>query len=541
MIGKIIEGKYRIIAELGKGGMGALYLAEHTALPKRFAIKRLLPELTQSPEFRGRFYQEATHQAQLSHPNIVQAIDFLEEDGQFFFVMEYIDGQDLGKLIKTKGKLSEKEALSIFKNVLEGFKFAHNKAIIHRDIKPSNILIDESGIARITDFGIAILAGERRLTATGNVVGSPWYMSPEQIVHPQAIDRRSDIYSAGIVLYEMLTGDVPFDGETDYSIKNQQVSSPVPNPCQQNPAISQQLGQMILTAMAKEPDKRFQDCAGFLAAIEAYERTRIVPSKKPSWFFILLWSLVAIGLAGVGTFMVQHLAQDQKNIPPPGLGQELARQEAERKAEAEYKARLEAEYKARLEAEHKAKLEAEHKAAAEQQAQQQAQQVATLAAALAAAQVAAREQQARQEVERAQQAADLAAAQVAAREQQARQEAERAQQAAAQMAAREQQARQEALDLVRSYYQDMNRRDCSSASQKRIKPPGNLCSLIEQTELTRLDKIELERIDQNSAIVNIDVIVKSYSSPSEKWVGSIPLQRVGGSWKIITTKYLKRQ
>jgi predicted Ser/Thr protein kinase len=304
MIGKTI-GNLRIIAKLGEGGMGELYLAENIALQNRFAVKRLLPELTRNPEFRELFYQEAKHQALLNHPNIVPAIDYLEEDGQFFFIMAYVKGQDLSKLIKTKDKLSEKEALSIFKDVLEGLKFAHDKGIIHRDIKPSNILIDdESGIARITDFGIAILAGERQLTATGNVFGSPWYMSPEQIIHPRDIDRRSDIYSAGIVLYEMLTGDVPFDGETDHIIKDQQINSPVPNLRDKNSEISSQVAQMILKAMAKKPGKRFQDCAEFLKCIEAYE---IEQHHIPPWFFILLWSFVAIALLGIGAVIIYEV------------------------------------------------------------------------------------------------------------------------------------------------------------------------------------------------------------------------------------------
>jgi len=297
MIGKTI-GNLRIISEIGKGGMGVVYLAEHMTLKKRFAVKSLSSELTQDPQFRERFYQEAQNQALLDHPNIVQATDFFEENRQFFFVMEYVDGQDLGELIRTKGNLQEKEALSILKDILQGLNLAHDKGIIHRDVKPSNILIDKSGRARIMDFGIAVMVGGQRLTATGTTVGSPCYMSPEQIIHPQNIDYRSDVYSAGIVLYEMLVGDVPFDAETDYAVQNQQVNTPTPDPCQRNPEISPELAQIILKAMDKAPDKRFQGCAEFLDSIKAYESSKEKTTEDHGKW--LLWVLVAIAIACVG-------------------------------------------------------------------------------------------------------------------------------------------------------------------------------------------------------------------------------------------------
>lgn len=297
MIGKTI-GNLRITSEIGKGGMGTVYLAEHIRLRKKFAIKGLSSVLTQNPQFRERFHQEAQNQAQLDHHNIVQVTDFIEDNGEFFLIMEYVDGQSLSDKIKEKGKLEEKETLSIFKAVLEGLNFAHCKGIIHRDVKSSNILIDKSGRARITDFGIAILAGSERLTATGSTIGTPWYMSPEQIIHPRDIDHRSDVYSAGIVLYEMLTGDVPFDGETDFDIKNQQVNSPPPNPCHRNPEISEKLAQIILKALKKDPDDRFQGCAEFLDRIRKYEISLLSPPRVPR---LILWSLIIILLASVGT------------------------------------------------------------------------------------------------------------------------------------------------------------------------------------------------------------------------------------------------
>jgi serine/threonine protein kinase len=275
MIGETIR-QYKIIKELnpGSGAMGDVFLAEHIFLPKRYAIKCLKPQLTGNPLFHERFFREAYEQSLLNHPNIVQSVDFFEDSGRFFFVMEFISGQDLGRLIYDKGKVSETEALSILAGVLEGLKHAHGKHIVHRDIKPSNILIEEDGTPRIADFGIALLQDRERLTETGIGLGTSCYMSPEQIQRPKAVDSRSDIYSAGIVLYEMLTGDVPFDGETDFSIKQQHILSDVPNPRLKDASISEDLVEIINKAMAKDPKDRFQSCDEFLARIRAYQKKR---------------------------------------------------------------------------------------------------------------------------------------------------------------------------------------------------------------------------------------------------------------------------
>jgi len=274
MIGKTLDNKYRIISELGQGGMGVVYLAEHTAgIGKKFAIKSLFPTLSHDPHFRELFYREATHQTLLDHPNIVRT-DFFEEDGQFFLVTEYVDGQDLSKLIKARGQLREKDALSILKDVLSGLEFAHTKGIIHGDIKPSNILIGKSGIAKITDFGIAVLVGR------GGLISSPWYISPEQIMHPGQLDLRTDIYSLGLVLYEMLAGAMPFDGETDFSVQDQQLHAPPPNLHLKNPEISEKVAEIVLKAMAKNPAERFQDCTEFLQCVHEQEKQRSEEEAK---------------------------------------------------------------------------------------------------------------------------------------------------------------------------------------------------------------------------------------------------------------------
>jgi len=356
MIGKTIE-KYKIMSEIGKGGMGIVYLAEHVHLGRRFAVKCLAPQLTGDRRFSERFHQEARKQAQLGHPNIVQATDFFEQDGQFFLVMEYVDGQGLDEMIENRRKLPEKEALSIFKDVLDGLNFAHSRGVIHRDIKPSNILVDRGGRAKIMDFGIAIMAGEKRLTATGTNVGSPWYMSPEQIRHPMEIDHRSDVYSIGIVLYEILTGDIPFDGDTDYEIKDKQINSPVPEPTERNPQISNILSKIILKALEKVPDDRFNGCGELLEYIEEYEtkpkqektatqqpasrpsegaktkteKREPEPKGKPSKKYGWVWTVVLILLIAASGFLLMREKTPEpftrEKPEPPVVRQEPAKQE----------------------------------------------------------------------------------------------------------------------------------------------------------------------------------------------------------------------
>jgi len=270
MIGEII-GNVRITSEIGEGSMGMLYLAEHVNVGKPFAVRHLAPELAQNQMYRERFLKEAKALAQLKHDNIVRIYEVIEKEGNLFLVMEYVDGDTLDSILKNRGVLPEKEALSITKSILKGLNYAHSKGAIHRDIKPSNIIRNKQDVSKIMDFGIALMGRGARLTKTGKVMGAAKYMSPEQIAQAKQIDHRSDVYSIGVIIYEMLTGQVPFDGETDAEIyeKHEKAAPPDMQSIVEN--ISPTLNKIVIRALEKKPDDRYPGCAGFLKYLQASE------------------------------------------------------------------------------------------------------------------------------------------------------------------------------------------------------------------------------------------------------------------------------
>jgi serine/threonine protein kinase len=315
LIGRTVHRNLFIKARLGEGAMGTVYLAEHTELPeKKYAIKVLKRHLTHDVSFKQRFFEEATHQAQLDHPNIVQVQDYFNLGDDYFLVLAYVDGHALSETIDAKGgPLDEKQALSIIKDVLNGLDCAHQSAILHRDVKSSNILVDRAGRARLTDFGIARQAGRTRQTEAGRVVGTPEYMSPEQVCDPGRIDHRSDVYSAGIVLFEMLTGKLPFESSSGSAVELQQVNAPTPDPRERNPNIPSGLAKIVTKAMQKDPDERFQGCVEFLKEIEAYERAK---DGGRSRYRLAFWGLCLVAALSATVYLLQPPAPPPSPLPP---------------------------------------------------------------------------------------------------------------------------------------------------------------------------------------------------------------------------------
>ncbi len=266
---------YRVEEEIARGGMGVIYRAVHTVFDEVVAIKAIFPELTVNPEFRERFVNEAKIQRRLQHPNIVQVREFLSATNSFYIIMEYIDGETLAERLKrSRGPLPLKEALDIFRQALQGLAYAHSQGVIHRDIKPSNIIIPWSGVVKLTDFGIARAVEGGNLTKTGFLLGTPTYMAPEQI-QGQKVGKTADIYSMGITLYEMVTGQAPFvrsqESDTDFPILEAHVHQKPPAPTELNPSLPPFVEAALTKALAKKPDQRFPSCEDFEAALRPPE------------------------------------------------------------------------------------------------------------------------------------------------------------------------------------------------------------------------------------------------------------------------------
>src|ERR1700740_574569 len=233
--GTIVDERYRIVARLGSGGMADVYLAEANLLGRRVALQLLHHRFAEDQEFVERFRREASSAAGLSHPNIVAVFDRGEWDGTYYIAMEYVPGRSLKELVREQGPLDPGVAIDIVTQILQAARFAHARGVIHRDLKPHNVILDEEGRARVTDFGIA-RAGASDMTLTGSVMGTAQYLSPEQ-AQGFAVSSASDLYSVGVILYELLTGVVPFEGETAVAIAFKQVSAAPRPPSELNPAL----------------------------------------------------------------------------------------------------------------------------------------------------------------------------------------------------------------------------------------------------------------------------------------------------------------
>lgn len=245
--------RYRIERHIATGGMGEIYLAYDQVLQRQVAAKALSPEMYVDKEQRERFSQEALALARLSHPNIVSVADLFEDEGRFWFVMEWLPGGDLEARVK-QGPLAETEAARIIAEIADGLAHAHEKGIVHRDIKPANILFSDTGVAKLTDFGIAKLETSAVVTQLGMALGSPGYMSPQQAAG-EAVDARADIYSLGVTLFRLVTGALPFTGNTS-AIMSQHITQPPPQPMHLNKEVSQEMNDLILHCLEKNPASR---------------------------------------------------------------------------------------------------------------------------------------------------------------------------------------------------------------------------------------------------------------------------------------------
>ncbi len=261
-------GPYRITAQLGSGGMATVYKAYHAALDRYVAIKVLHPAFKEDPNFLARFQREAKIVAKLEHPHIVPVYDFSEHGGQPYLVMRFIEGETLKARLQT-AKLALLQVMEIVRPVCQALVYAHGQGVLHRDIKPSNILLTPGGGVFLTDFGLArmALAGESTLTRD-TLVGTPQYISPEQAQGLANLDARTDIYSLGVVLYELLVGRVPYQADTPYAVVHDHIYTPLPMPRSLNAALPEALERVLLKALAKERDDRFATVADLLAALE---------------------------------------------------------------------------------------------------------------------------------------------------------------------------------------------------------------------------------------------------------------------------------
>jgi eukaryotic-like serine/threonine-protein kinase len=263
----VLSGRYRLESKLGSGGMSTVYLATDQVLDRPVAVKLLHREISEEADQLERFRREARAAARLSHPNLVGVIDAGEDDGRPYIVFEYIEGRTLKRRLQEEGRLPVDEAVAYAIEIGRGLTAAHARKLVHRDVKPQNVLIDPDGRAKVTDFGIARSLEQAGMTATGRVLGTTDYVSPEQAMG-EDVDERSDVYSLGVVLYEMLTGDVPFRAETQVGVAMKHVNEPMPDVQAKRPEVSAAVASVVDRATTKDPRDRYGTVAEMVRDLE---------------------------------------------------------------------------------------------------------------------------------------------------------------------------------------------------------------------------------------------------------------------------------
>ncbi len=272
-------GHYDIVAELGRGGMGVVYKGYETSLNRYVAIKVLADSLAHDQSVKERFLREARSMAALNDPHIIQIYFIGDDDGQTYFVMEFVDGESLGSVLKRETKLKPEQAAKIIYQTAMGLTTAHDKGVIHRDIKPGNLMVTARGSVKIADFGIALSAQDfsKKLTSTGEFVGTPGYLSPE-VCLGKPVDQRSDIFSLGIVLFECLAGRMPFTDESPLGLMLEVVKAEIPNVMSLNSEVDPELSRILQKMVAKDPNDRYQSCHDL---VEDLQRHPLVSKGGP--------------------------------------------------------------------------------------------------------------------------------------------------------------------------------------------------------------------------------------------------------------------
>ena len=324
LIGTLFDGRYKIVRKLGAGGMADVYLAEDQELGRRVAIKILNGRHANDAQFIERFRREAKNAAALNHPNIVSIYDRGEAEDTYYIAMEYLDGRTLKELVVGRGPAPVNVAVEYARQILSALGFAHRHGIVHRDIKPHNVLVDREGRVKVTDFGIA-RAGTSQMTEAGSIVGTAQYLSPEQ-ARGTEVDQRSDLYSLGIVLYELLTGQTPFDGDTPVEIAMKHLSATPRPPSQIRRDVPRDLDMVVMRALAKDPAARYQSADEMNADLERAVRGAPVAAATTDFATQIMSAIPAAPVADTAATMIAPAA----GAVPPAVVQEEVVMEDER-------------------------------------------------------------------------------------------------------------------------------------------------------------------------------------------------------------------